>query len=115
MRYCRNLLHACLAAARKKQKRNCGGVGKRVATDFQGVGNPQNGWEQYGLSSPKRPTTSQCARPSAKFSELRLSFRRAMRDGDAIRKGQRRAALEACCDSYPRGFKGGWKRWSTAT
>jgi hypothetical protein len=46
MRYCRNLLHACLAAARKKQKRNCGGVGKRVATDFQGVGNAQNGWEQ---------------------------------------------------------------------
>jgi hypothetical protein len=49
MRDWRNVLHVGLLAARKKQKRNCGGVGKRVPTDFQGMGNAQNGREPKSL------------------------------------------------------------------
>ena len=41
MRDGRNVLHASLAARRKKQKRNRG-MGKRVLANLQGVGDPQN-------------------------------------------------------------------------
>ena len=41
MRDCRNVLHARLAVARKKQKHHCDGVGKRVRANFQGVSDAQ--------------------------------------------------------------------------
>ena len=41
MRDCRNVLHARLAVARKKQKHHCDGVGKRVRANLQGVSDAQ--------------------------------------------------------------------------
>src|SRR4029077_11302746 len=86
MRDCRNVLHARLAVARKKQKHHCDGVGKPVRANFQGVSDAQKRVGTIGpVASRKRPTTSQCASTSEKISEPPLFFHQTMRGSDAIR------------------------------
>jgi hypothetical protein len=70
MRDCRNVLHARLAVARKKQKQNCDGV---VRANFQGVSDAQ---KRAGTTGPV---------PSRKGPRPPLFFDQTMSGSDAIR------------------------------
>lgn len=73
MRDWRNVLHARLAVARKKQKQNCDGVDKRVRANIQGVSDAQ---KRAGTTGPV---------PSRKGPRPPLFFHQTMSGSDAIR------------------------------
>jgi hypothetical protein len=71
MRDCRNVLRACRAVARKKQKHHCDGVGKRVRANFQGVSDTQKRAGTIGpVANRKGP------RPASAHAEARKSANR---------------------------------------
>jgi hypothetical protein len=121
MRDSRNVLHARLATARTKQKHNCGGISERVRANYQGVGNPQNRREPQGLYHAEKAHDQPVGKPSEKIRELRVFFGRTMNlcpTDDPARTAvcqDSASCFGARRNSYFGGFKGGWKRWSTAT
>jgi hypothetical protein len=116
MRDSRNVLHARLATARTKQKHNCGGINERVRANYRGVGNPQNRREPPGLyrqAKRENPRTAALLRQN----DEPVSYGRSGEDSRWVRTVCQDSAscFGARRNSYFGGFKGGWKRWSTAT
>jgi hypothetical protein len=123
MRDSRNVLHARLATARTKQKHNCGGINERVRANYRGVGNPQNRREPPGRYHAEKAHDQPVGKPSEKIRELLrqndepVSYGRSGEDSRWVRTVCQDSAscFGARRNSYFGGFKGGWKRWSTAT